>query len=107
MAKTSLYNLSRDYQKLYQLICDGHTAAGFVDFCFMGDEHIYRDICQIKKEEPYRIFISCRGTLYGGIYPFMSDKGAEEELFIRDCEGANLEWIEPCAGLATHSRSPR
>lgn len=90
-----MYKLSRDYKKLFELICEGHVAAAFVDYQFREDGTVFRDICQIKRHKPYSINICARGISYGDIYPFMESDGAEEDVFIRSCAATNLEWIEP------------
>lgn len=93
----SPYHLSRDYSKLYELICRGFRMAGWVDSFnrIDPDETPLRDICEIRREEEYQIMISARGTGYGNVWPFMKDEGEERDLFIKICESCNLEWIDP------------
>ena len=89
-----MYKLSRNYKKLFQMICDGHVVPAFVDYD-IDDDSVCRDICKVERLDPYDIFIGVRGHSYGTIYPFMERHGAEENVFIRRCESVNLEWIEP------------
>ncbi|MEH0153756.1 hypothetical protein V6R21_06380 [Limibacter armeniacum] len=84
-----MYNLSKDYNTLYQHVCDGKVAACFVDY------DGFRDICQIIKYRDYDISICCRGIGYGNVRTFHRKRGTEKELFIAQCEKLNLEWIKP------------
>jgi len=91
-----MYNLSRDYKKLFDLICEGKVAAAFVDYRFREAEgYVHRDVCLVKRHGPFQINISARGISYGDIYPFMEKDGTEEEVFKRSCGWVNLEWIDP------------
>jgi len=92
-----LYNLSDDYERLHALICEGHRIAAWADTFSMADEHgkPYRDICEVRKFRAFEIMISCRGTSYGNVFPFMAENGTEREVFVRMCRGCNLRWISP------------
>jgi len=92
-----LYNLSKDYEKLYQLICDGHRVAAWADSYSMGDPegNHCRDICEVRRIGDYEIMISCRGTSYGYVWPFMKNEGPEKSLFVRACRACELEWVDP------------
>lgn len=93
----SLYNLSSDWHRLFKLLCEGHLVAAFVDNPQMkkADGKPQRDICQILRRREYDIQLSVRGTGYGGIWPFMEEEGAEEDLFVTLCQSCNLAWIDP------------
>ncbi|MDC9611662.1 hypothetical protein [Pseudoalteromonas sp. GABNS16H] len=95
--QNSLYNLSRDYAKLFHLICEGHRIAAWSDTFSMKDAegNPYRDICEVRRSGDYEIMISARGTGYGNVWPFMQEEGTEEEVFSKVCKGCNLEWIDP------------
>ena len=62
------------------------------------DGNPYRDICEVRKTGEFEIMIAARGTGYGNVWPFMKEKGTEEEVFTRICTGCNLEWIDPSKG---------
>ena len=87
-----MYKISRDYENLFELICKGFIVAAFVDYKF-SDGQLARDICKIQRLEEWRIMIGVRGMSYGDIYPFDADHGTELEVFKRNCERMNLEWI--------------
>ena len=91
-----MYNLSRDYEKLFELICAGKIAVGFVDYKWSGDE-VLRDVCKIERTKENNIFIYARGHGYGSVYPFsIEDSGIKEkEYFILMCKSCNLEFIMP------------
>jgi len=91
-----MYNLSRDYEKLFELICAGKIAVGFVDYQWSGDE-VLKDVCSINRFQENRINISVRGMSYGSVYPFMLEdfNKTEKELFIGLCRSCNLEFIMP------------
>lgn len=90
-----MYNLSRNYKKLFDLVCEGKVAAAFVDYSFRQDGANFRDVCLVKRHKPFDINICARGISYGDIYPFMENDGTEEEVFKRSCGSVNLEWIDP------------
>lgn len=92
------YNLSKDYEKLYNLILDGSIIAGYVDYQFaslVGKCEPSRDVCNIKKIDK-TIIIGARGIQYGGVdnYEIKHFKKSEKELFIIDCNRMNLEFID-------------
>lgn len=86
--------LSKDYKKLYELICSGRTVAAFVDHSQIGSDVVSQDICQVRKYEDYRIMVFARGTTYAGVYPFQSGRGSEINLFVVECNAVNLQWID-------------
>lgn len=79
-----MYNLSRDYDKLYELVCKGIIAAGFVDY------QECRDICQIRKTKFNSINFGVRGHSYSEI-----DLDDGKDRFMKPCERLDLEWIAP------------
>ncbi len=90
------YPLSRDYSKLYSLICRGFRAAAFVDYV-LNDQQVARDICSVRRRDAFQISIAARGIEYGGIFRFQQSDGiGEADLFCKHCEAINLEWID-CA----------
>ena len=98
--RSSIYYLSRDYAKLFRLICEGHRIAAWADTFSMKDAEgkPYRDICEVRRSGEYEIMISARGTGYGNVWPFMKDDGPEDDVFEKACRGCNLQWIDPVPG---------
>ncbi|WP_273209009.1 hypothetical protein [Marinobacter subterrani] len=96
-SQNTIYSLSRDYGKLFRLICEGHRIAAWADTFSMRDAegNPYRDICEVRRSGAYEIMISARGTGYGNVWPFMKEEGTEEDVFAKACKGCNLEWIDP------------
>ena len=93
------YKLSRDYNKLFNLICDKKRIVGFVDYDFNRDEKIIcRDICTIQRHGEYEIQISARGICYCSVDPWHKEDWVdltEKEVFGKICEAINLEFIFP------------
>ena len=89
------YKLSKDYDKLFHLICDENIIAGFVDYSW-SDGEVVRDICSIIRREENNISIGARGIGYASIHPFtlVLWKMSEKECFISSCKSCNLEWID-------------
>jgi hypothetical protein len=94
-----VYNLSIDYDGLFNVLCSGEAVAGFVLY-----EGQLTDVCQLLRRGEFDIFIGARGIQYGGLYPYMRKHGNEREVFIKHCENIGLKWIEPSA-LAGHASS--
>lgn len=90
------YNLSRDYKKLYNIICSGKIAVGFVDYDWNRNKDIVRDVCAIKKPTENYISIGVRGVCYASVYEFeLKNSGkTEDEYFIDLCKSINLEFVE-------------
>lgn len=91
-----MYQLSTDYEALFDLICEGHTAVGFVDYRFdrgNPDEPPMRDVVQIRRHGEFNILIGARGIGYGSICPFQSKYGTEREVFVGTCRAINLGFI--------------
>ena len=95
MSQENYYNLSNNYNELFDLICKDQEIAAFVDYdmSFDKEKWICRDICRVKRHGPYRIQIGSRGICYSSVEGFENEKGTEKELFISRCEALNLEWI--------------
>ena len=79
-----MYSLSKDYEKLYELVCQKNVVAGFVDYSEC------RDICEIKQTKNGCINLWVRGLTYAWI-----DSTDTKEYFIGICQKLNLEWIVP------------
>lgn len=90
-----MYNLSKDYDRLFDLLLEGQEVVGFVDYdC--GTGRVWRDVCSIRRIEEYRIIACCRGITYVSVDPWLKEDSAlsERELFCGMCRDANLEWVE-------------
>jgi hypothetical protein len=88
---------SKNYEMLYRLILKGDSVVALVDYRFPDDDRNelpYRDPCRVSRLGNFRISISCRGTEYGGVYPWDDLKGSEIDIFIKECQRLNLEWFE-------------
>jgi hypothetical protein len=91
-----MYQFSTDFEELYRLICEGHTAVGFVDHRFDNHPELptCRDVVQIKRRKPYDIQICARGIGYGSIDPWQQESWPSElVLFVATCEAIHLEFI--------------
>lgn len=89
------YNLSKDYSRLFELICNDVKVPCYVDYRFSNDDKkSSRDICQCKRWNEYDIKIGARGIQYGGVDVWCKDRGTERDLFVQECERMNLEWID-------------
>ena len=91
----TLYNTSRDYDKLFDLIEAGHRIVCLVDFRFRGegeDTPASRDICSTKKTYYGDIDIGARGISYISIFNGAKDK---KQVFKIWCEKVNLAWLVP------------
>lgn len=84
-----MYKLSKDYDELYRLACEGNIIVAFVDY------NDCRDICKVQRRASKAIEAGVRGCCYFGVYAFqLREKTiSERERFIKLCETANLEWI--------------
>lgn len=89
------YALSKDFDKLYDLICEGNTVVGFVDYKFQLDGKVFRDVCKITRYKENNINIGARGMRYGSVDDFdlYLDTHTERSVFISVCIYCNLEWI--------------
>lgn len=87
-----IYNLSTNYNALFDLLLSGETLVGFVPYENSG----YHDVCIIVRHGEFDTFIGVRGTGYGGLYRYMEKYGSEREVFIQHCANISLQWIQPC-----------
>jgi hypothetical protein len=90
-----MYNLSKDYERLYELICDGNRVVAFVDYKFSGSEHVMRDVCLVEKRKDNRIVGFSRGICYLEVNDWQTPSLDEKECFIVDCKHVNLEFVAP------------
>lgn len=91
-----MYDLSKDYEKLYELICDGNRVVAFVDYSFHGGEvnkRVMRDVCLVEKRKDNRIVGFVRGICYFEIEDWQTPSLDEKECFLVDCKQCNLEFI--------------
>lgn len=94
----SAYNFSKDYSKLYKLLCSGIEVAGYVDYQFRTSVGKYppsRDLCKIKRRGEYDIYFGVRGIEYGSVSEFHKKEDSELELLKLECERMNVEFIVP------------
>ena len=90
-----MYDLSKDYKKLYGLVCEGKRVAAFVDYKFpSAREHVMRDLCLVEKRKGNRIVGFSRGICYLEVEDWQTPSLDEQECFIVDCERLNLEFIK-------------
>jgi hypothetical protein len=92
-----MYQLSKDYERLFTYVCAGHIALGFVDYEFGKSGAPLRDAVKIQRRKPYEIYVGARGIQYGGLNGYEQEDGAEIAVFSDECKRMNLEWV---AGLA-------
>ena len=87
------YKLSKDYVALFNFICSGNIAAGFVHP--KHNQVCDGDIVGIIRIAPWSIDIGVRGRSFFSMSYFESDFGdSEEEEFVSGCEWIGLEWID-------------
>lgn len=94
----SAYTFSKDYQKLYELLCNGIEVACYVDYQFRTSVDKYppsRDICKAKKRGEYDIYFGVRGIEYGSVSEFHKEEDSEFELLKLECERMNVWFIVP------------
>lgn len=91
-----MYQLSTDFERLFDLLLEGQEVVAFVNYDG-GGEQPWRDVCRIRRFEAYRILASCRGLTYFSVDPWLQEDSAlsEREIFCGMCKGANIEWVEP------------
>lgn len=87
------YRLSKDYVALFNFICSGNIAAGFVHP--KHNQFSDGDIVGVIRIAPWSIHVGVRGYSFFSIFDFQSDCGiSEEETFVNGCEWIGLEWID-------------
>ena len=89
--------LSKDYNALYDLLCKGQEAVGFVNYKFrsmIADESIppCRDVCQIRRRDEFDIDFVARGISYGSVGTYSKGKVSELTEFLAECKRMDLEW---------------
>ena len=92
------YKLSKDYEKLYELICNSEKIICFIDYRWSDNdaEKPMRDICLCRRRKNFDISIGVRGIEYTHVANYDKGKGlSEKEIFIKRCEKNNLEWVIP------------
>lgn len=92
------YDLSKDYDNLYNLVKLGGKIVCFVDYNFQELKGKYppsRDVCVCKKT--HEIDFGCRGRSYDSIseYDIKRHGLTEKKLFISACKRLNVEFINP------------
>ena len=97
----TIYKLSHDYDRLFDLICEGYEIPAWVDYKFNDEPLIMcRDICSLRRFKSWDIRGDSRGHGYLVIHVFDSEKIFnpnelnEREMFKLFCGGCNLEYIE-------------
>lgn len=84
---------SKNYEHLYEMICNNEEVLAFVDYKFPGDNYTFRDPCKVYKLGGSKICISARGKEYGGVgLCYDAKENTELEIFITECKKLNLEW---------------
>lgn len=97
IAVEELYETSRDYDRLFELLESGHRIICIIDYRFHSESKkapASRDIC-IARKNNYEINVSARGISYLCIFNEMFDR---KELFKAACASDNLVWILPNNG---------
>ena len=90
-----MYNLSKNYDDLYDLVIAGHRVVAFVDYSF-GDSligHVMRDVCVVEKRKNGSLTGFVRGISYFEVEDWQTPELTMRESFIVDCKNANLEFI--------------
>lgn len=82
------YKTSKDYEKLYKLVCEGFQAICYTDH-YWTDMSATRQLCLAHKHD-YEITLENVHNLYARV-----DMHKQKDKFISECERLNLEWIEP------------
>lgn len=94
-----MYSLSKDYARLYALICSGARVAAYLDnrYGSEDDEVQFRDLCNVERRGEWQISFYVRGCGYGHVTRINSIDGkrTEKEAFILACKSLNVEFIPP------------
>ena len=89
---STTYQMSRNYEALYDLLCKGGEALGWIDHNMIP-----------RKRNPVLILATEDGISIGNTmarYANLIPTNGEVALFGRACLGLNLEWIAPSLPLA-------
>ena len=89
-----MYNFSKDYDLLYELIKKGNVVC-FVNYDFSRNQTDFvRDICQCKRTKSNDISFISRGHEYGAVNQWEIDKNSTElDLFYAECKSLDVEFI--------------
>jgi hypothetical protein len=96
MKFTIPYKISKNYNELFELICQGHQIPCFVDYSYRDDdETVFRDICRVTRRADFYISFGARGISYGDISSWHKENGEREiDAFVGLCKILNVEFIE-------------
>ena len=87
------YAMSRDYDKLYDRLCAGGEALGYVNSTMFPG---VREPMRVKRLGEYDIMIGVRGMQFGGVGSYDEAKyQTERNAFIAECTRLSLEWLAP------------
>lgn len=86
-----MYNVSKDYRALYDLINKGKRVICFADYKPHSDWLPARDICVARKSK-YNIEFQARGITYGAVDEW---EPQTFEYFEGLCRHINIEWVKP------------
>ena len=92
---TRMYTLSKDYGKLFDYLCAGNVAVGWVDCSNV------RDVVKIQRRKAFDVYIGVRGVCYTDLGAHDQEKGEERDVFAMRCAAVGLEWIEPAMPRVT------
>jgi len=82
------FGLSTDYEKLWELINEGHRIPAWLIYTTTSEGHIFWDIVEVKKWPDSRYMIGYRGCGFEGFKDTLED-------FCRVCEKCSLHYISP------------
>ena len=81
---------------MFSYLIMGNDIFCLVDYDFYKDgKEPIRDVCRCRRFKEFDISFGSRGIGYGSVNYWEKDRGTEKELFIRQCESMNLEWVLP------------
>ena len=83
----TMYDFSKDYEKLYDLVRDGHRVVAFVDYSFRGSltGHVMRDVCIVEKRKGGSLVGFVRGISYFEVEDWQTPELTMRESFVVDC----------------------
>ena len=90
-----MYNFSKNYDDLYDLVIAGYRVVAFVDYSFRDSllGHVMRDVCIVEKRKNGSLTGFVRGISYFEVEDWQTPELTMRESFIVDCKNANLEFI--------------
>ncbi|MGR5559727.1 hypothetical protein ACQKQC_25965 [Vibrio fortis] len=99
------YDLSKDYDELYDRLLKQERLLGFCDYSFRDGEHAYRDPCCIYYDTcGEQFFVSVRGLAYLTVdaldLKLRNDKVDGEPIDMKTffkvcCKSIGLGWVKP------------